>query len=398
MKVCVLILFMLLSACRGYAQSADVKLGELGLENVVLSINDDTMFVSYEDPVYRGTFRGIGIVLKNLSLVAPQCSRYELVVKDGNVGKVAVHAGRNQGKWEVDVDYSDEHITEKLKSERLFHSSYGKVNVTLYPIVSLDNHVTYKLFNYNLMIAPSVETCLWKGGHLCVQPIIPITNNYDGSEFTPEYSQVQLGSVNLQQDFLYSMKWWGRASLGCFHYNYIGVGLELGRHLTGNFDMSLKMNAVKRQWLDNGSFNVEGSLFSALLTASYYDPFSSVEGKLTCGRFLYGDYGARLDGICHYGDYSIGLYAIYAGGEYNGGFHFSIPFAGKKQKRMGLVSLRLPEFFDWEYNMVANYDWVFKKCGRTLEPNASRNLSGNYWQARYIKKYLQEYLNGDVER
>jgi hypothetical protein len=112
---------------------------------------------------------------------------------------------------------------------------------------------------------------------------------------------------------------------------------------------------------------------------------------------MYGDYGGRLDGICHFGEYSIGLYGIYTGGEYNGGFHFSIPVAGKVQRRMGDVSFRIPEFFDWEYSMVSNYDWADKNCGETVEPLPARNRSANYWQARYVQTYLQKYLNGEVE-
>lgn len=389
----------MLCSSKVFSQGVEPKLKELGFENIVVAQSNDTMFVSYEDPVYRGTFRGAGVLLKNLSMVMPSITHYELIVKEDNVEKIAVHANVNAGKWTIGADYDNKSV-ERIKGDASLkknNSSYGKVNVTLFPIVSLDNHVTYKLFNYNLMIAPAVETCLWKGGHLSIQPIIPILNNNDGSEYTPEYSNVQFGSVNVQQDFLYDMKWWGRASVGFFHYNYLGVGLEFGHHLTRYFDLSININAVKRQWLKGSSMYFEGNLFSALVTASYYEPHSSVEAKLTCGRYLYDDYGARLDGICHFGEYLIGLYGIYAGGEYNAGFHFSIPFAGKKQKRMGAVSLRMPEYFDWEYNMVSNFDWVYKKCGRDLERKVSRNLSGEYWQAKYIRKYLQLYLDGDIE-
>ena len=391
------------SSC--FAQGCEAKLKELGFENIDLVLSNDTMYVSVEDPVYRGTFRGAGVVLKNMSLLCPSTRFYNVVVKEDNIDKYAIGAVVENGHWNVDVNYNSSKVNEAIRSHRdkgkavrNYNSSYGKVNVTFYPIFSFSNNLTYKLFSFGVMIAPAVEASLWKGNRFVFQPIVPLYDNYDGGDSNPVFSHLQFGSVTVQQDFANNAKWWCRAYAGFFHYNNIGLCLNAGLHLNKYFDVGMLASASKWQDMTEGSLNVEGDTrYSTLLTLSYYESISSVEVKLTGGRYMYGDYGGRLDGICHFGEYSIGLYGIYTGGEYNGGFHFSIPVAGKVQRRMGDVSFRIPEFFDWEYSMVSNYDWADKNCGETVEPLPARNRSANYWQARYVQTYLQKYLNGEVE-
>ena len=403
MRFCVLVFSLFVLGFHVFAQNPEAKLKELGFENICVCVSNDTMCLSIDDPVYRGTFRGAGIALKHLYLLCPAIKKYELVVKHDNANTVVVHASVDSGKWDLRVDYNDSEY-KRIVSGRNgsnidnYNSSAGKVNVTFYPIVSLDNHVTYKLFDVGLMIATSIETTLWKGSHLYIQPIIPVYDNYEEYNRGGLQTHVQLGSVNLQQEISNTSRWSGRISAGYFHYNYVGFAFDAKYHVSKQFDIGARLGAVRTQMInDEGWKYGHKNLYDALFQASFYEPYSSVEVALRAGRFLYGDYGCRLDGICHFGEYAIGVYGVYSGGEYNGGFHFSIPVAGKKQERMGVVSLRLPDFFDWEYNMVSNYDWVYKKCGKDFEPNAARNRSANYWQAKYIESYLIKYLDGGVD-
>jgi len=412
MKIVVLIMFAIFNCSSCLAQNPESKLKELGFENVDLTCIGDTMYLSVEDPVYRGTFRGAGVALKNLSLLCPSIHCYDVVVKEDNVDKYALSAQIENGHWRVEVDYNSSRVNEIIRSNmntgkavRNYNKSVGKVNVTFYPIISFSNKVTYKLFTYGVMLAPAIETSLWKGNRVVVQPILPLFDNYDVfdnydwyGERLGDFSHFQLGSVTIQQDLADNAKWWGRVYAGFFHYNNLGLNADFGYHLNDRIDIGVKASATRWQDLNDGKLWVEDDVkYSAILSLSYYEPKTSTELKVTGGRYLYGDYGARLDGICHFGEYSIGLYAIYAGDEYNGGFHFSIPVAGKAQKRMGFVSLRVPEFFDWEYSLVNNYEWSGKRCGQMVEPLPARNRSGNYWQARYVQSYLLKYLNGEVE-
>ncbi len=396
---------IILSSSSSFAQQVENELKKLGFENIDYVYRHDTMYVSIEDPVYRGTFRGAGVALKNLSHLCPNVHYYNVVVKEDDVDKYAVVAFVDDGHWTVDVNYNSSLVNEKIRSNcssdipvRNYNSSFGKIDVTLYPFVSFTNNSTNRLFSYGVSLAPAIETSLWKGNRILFQPLIPLCDNYLEEDGDIEFSHLQIASFLIQQEFVNNARWWCKGYAGIAHYNSVGLYADFGLHLNRYFDVGVIASATRWQDLNDGKLKVKGdNRYSALLSLSYYEPVSSVEVKLTGGRYMYGDYGGRLDGICHFGEYSIGLYGIYSGSEYNGGFHFSIPVAGKCQKRMGNLSLRAPEFFDWEYSMVSNYEWKEKKCGRYAEPLPARNRSGNYWQARYVQSYLQKYLDGKVE-
>ena len=119
MKIVVLIMFAIFNCSSCSAQNPESKLKELGFENVDLTCIGDTMYLSVEDPVYRGTFRGAGVALKNLSLLCPSIHCYDVVVKEDNVDKYAISAQMENGHWRVEVDYNSTRVNE-IMVENLF--------------------------------------------------------------------------------------------------------------------------------------------------------------------------------------------------------------------------------------------------------------------------------------
>ncbi|MCR5313937.1 MAG: hypothetical protein K6E54_09955 [Bacteroidaceae bacterium] len=397
---CVLLLISVLPI-RCFSQNSVSSLCDLGFENVKVMCVSDTVFASVEDPTYRGTFRGAAVALQSLAKSYPDMSNFELVFEENQIDVLAVHGNVEDGKWNVDVDYDTKEIavyTDRVSEDSVANKSVGKIDVTLYPMVSLINTLTYKLFRYSVSFAPAIETSLWKGNHIILQPIIPLVNNYEPELEDSENRYFQIGSTNIQQDLIDNGKMWAKISAGFFHYNYLGCNAVVGAHLNRYFDISAFSSVVRLQDLNTGLLRVrDENYYSALVKLSYFEPYFSVGVDVTAGRFLFGDYGVRLDATCRFGEYCIGGYGILTGGEHNAGFHFSIPFAGKKQKRNKYLSVRLPESFDWEYSMEANYGWAEKRCGETVEIKGGRNRAQHYWQARYIELYLQKCLNGDVD-
>lgn len=163
-------------------------------------------------------------------------------------------------------------------------------------------------------------------------------------------------------------------------------------------NLSLQLGLVGDAYVDGEGYNVsKPDKFNFMLKADYYEPTTKLQCSLAAGRFVYGDYGARLDCTRHFGEYAIGLYGILTGGEHNAGFHFAIPFGGRSQKRKGVLRLRLPEYFDWEYSMVSYYKYSFENMGQEYEERPDKNRSAHYWQAKYIEQYLQKFLDGQIK-
>ena len=115
------------------------------------------------------------------------------------------------------------------------------------------------------------------------------------------------------------------------------------------------------------------------------------------GRFVFGDYGARLDISRHFGDYTIGLYGVLTGGENNAGFHFTIPLGPKRQMRKGRVRLKLPDYFDWEYSMRSNGKYYTEQMGKYIETRPDENRSAHYWQPRHVAQYAEKILNREFK-
>ena len=371
-------------------------LAEQGFENVNVFIGSDTVYAVVEDPSYRGVFWGPAEALRLLQKSNPECSHFELSVLENGASKVGVHAKYGSGKWIVNVDYDVNRVNDRMKNgQQPYSKSYGKVDVNLIPIVTLNNHRYDKMAEVGLFFAPSFETCLWKGNHLTLQPIVPVYTNLEETDANRNF---RLGVVSISQDLFYSGRWTGKVAVGAFYPNYAGLYGELGYRVNTNLDVGMHIGyAYTSLFYDNKWYVGDPTVLTGMAKVSYYDPWSSFQVQLQGGRFCYGDWGIRADLTRHFGEYAIGLYGILTGGEHNGGFHFSIPFGGKRQRRKGLIRIKAPDYYDYQYSMVSYWEYEFEKMGREMEEIPDKNHSAHYWQAEYIEKYMQKYLDGNFE-
>jgi hypothetical protein len=150
--------------------------------------------------------------------------------------------------------------------------------------------------------------------------------------------------------------------------------------------------------MNEGHYDISApDKFSFLGKADFYEPYTGLQAQLTGGRFVFGDYGARLDISRHLSDYTIGVYGILTGGENNAGFHFAIPLGPKKQMRKGTVRVKLPEYFDWEYSMRSYYKYYLEQMGKYIETRPDENRSAHYWQPVHVAQYAQKILNGEIK-
>ena len=401
------IVFALLTTLVVAAQDVKDVLRSEGFENICIAQQGDVVYISLEDPAYRGTFRGPGVALQKLADRFPLCERYEMVVEEYQTPKVAIHASKTGDNWLVNVDYETTPIKNVLKEQRKSESvkpvnpSTGKIDVTFNPIVSLDNHRFDILYEVGLFIAPTIETTLWKGNRINVQPIIPIYTNLDKGNRNRD---VQWGSTNIQQDFIFGGKWYGTLSLGTFRTFRMGANIDFGCRVLPSLSIGVRTNwTVNSYFADNkwyvGNKDIQGrhSEVSALLKVDYYERLSSLQVQLTAGRFLYGDWGARLDCSRHFGEYVVGVYGILTGGEHNAGFHFAIPVQGKRNRQSAPIRVNLPEYYDLQYSMVSCFEYADEMMGSELEVRPIENRALQYWQADYIKRNLQKYLDGTLE-
>ena len=389
---------ILLSAlvCRAQPDiQADIisQLREEGLEDIKALQSQDTLYLSIEDRSHRGTFRGATAAIKAISKSHPYINAYEVLLTEEQIPQLIVHASKRGDIWNVSVDRQMETARKQLKAEKPQAVSTGRINVTIFPMISLVNNKLDHLYDYSIRIAPAVDMNLWNGGHLTLQPIFPILTNV---EKTDSKRYIQIGCANISQQIVSSKHWCASVAFGFFHQERWGAHAQVGYHIMRNLDIYVSggLTGLSNYDCEKGFGMSSPKRFNALARADYYEPHTKLQFELQGGRFLYGDYGARLDITRHFGEYAVGVYGILTGGEHNAGFHFAIPFGGKRQKRNGYVRLRLPEYYSLEYSMVSYFEYWRKRMGEQYVTRPDQNHAAHYWEPAYVQEYIERMLNG----
>ena len=372
------------------AASISDILAKQGFEDIRVNIVDSVVYASVEPTAYRGTFRGAAIALEELGNYFAEYSHMELVVTEYQIPQVAVHGRRGAEGWQVSVDYATSSILNKLKGRPSGNNSAWKFDFIAYPMVSLDNHRFDVLYEYTISIAPTIETTLWPGNRITLMPVFPIASNVWKSR--PE-GYIRIGVAAIQQDVRLNNRLKAQVAGGFFMGGLMGLDANLIYRANKNITLGLKTAVLGEAYVDDGKYHFEKpNKVCVLGKASYYHSRSHLEAEVTGGRFVYGDFGARLDITRHISDYAIGIFGILTGGEHNAGFHFAIPLGGKRQMRRGNFRVKLPEYYDLEYNMVSYYKYAEKNMGRQVETRPDVNHTAHYWQAAYVEQYLKKFL------
>jgi hypothetical protein len=379
-------------------EEAAARLAEMGFENVRVSVSEGEgmVYAAFEPTSYRGTYRGAAVALQELGKLFADKQTFRVVVLENQQPQVALSATKADEVWSVKGDYNFEDINNVVKESKKTNSSAGKFDFTVHPMFTWVNHRLDQMFEYVLAVAPTIETSLWKGNRITLQAVIPVS--YDAKTIQSA-SYVHVGVADIAQEVVSANgRWQATLAGGFFFFDRIGFDLRVGYRVTPNLTLGGEASLTGEAVVRDGHYDIgKPDHFSFFGKAEYYEPVTRLQGQLMAGRFVFGDYGARLDISRHFGDYTIGLYGILTGGEHNAGFHFAIPLGPKRQKRSGAVRLKLPEYFDWEYSMVSYYEYYDQQMGKHVETRPDENRSAHYWQPVHVAQYAEKILNGEIK-
>lgn len=397
MKRRLTLLSILLLSITMYGQVAE-KLRSLGLENIRVAEANGSTIIAFEDNVYRGTYRGIGIAIQN-TIEEIQNGGIELIALDNGVPQVHIALPESliiayrKGELSIGELYTQMKISAStdnafthIKGAEVVNSSRWKTDIVLYPDVVLENFSFDKLYHYQLNLSPAIQTSPWKGAMLTAQIVFPILTNMNG-----EAKRIRPGVIALSQDIRFKKNWMARIVAGNFTDNRIGVQAELkyrspnGRIELGGLIGSTGYSEINSE---DGWYIGKSQRINAMLKGMLYIPQFNLEVTGQAGRYLYGDYGLRGDVTRHFGEYAIGVYGMFVEGELNGGFHFAIPLRGKVWKRNHKVRIKPADYFAAEYSMEPYGKYIDEKMGRTYDTRPDENRSARFYQPDYIRYFL----------
>ncbi len=352
---------------------------EMGMEDVRVRTIGENLYVSFEDNIYRGNYRGIAAVVAKLREVAPDQTLNLVVLSDG-VAQISVVVP--QKLEQMEVSYSTDRVMKVLKGgegTKPLNRRFGKSELVLYPELYLENSWFDKIYGYAVNISPALEVSLWRGAELTGQVIFPISTN-----MTDEKNYIRPGFITFRQSFRLPKNIMGDFSVGNFDTARIGADMNLWYNLpSGRFSFGVNGGYTGSSTHYLGEWEIsQWQRFSGSLWALYYEPKYDMEIKVSGVRMIYGDMGVRADLVRHFGEVAVSLYAMQTEENPNGGFSFTIPFPCKRRWARNPVRVTIPEEFSRVYKA---------RSGRT-------DLTGFQYTTRPDESWNRDFYNPDYIR
>ena len=370
-------------------------LSSLGFENIRMIQSGDTLKLAYENNKYRWDVRGLIVVLDSVvNHVQPE-THLEIVTLDEGIPvfETRIMAGDWFGftngtltKDELDGKIKLTNLTDKtwkeLKEVKQSNSDLFKFDFIIYPQIYIQNNYFDYIYEMQFNIAPAVEFSLWKGNTFTGQVIIPLYNNV---HLSPQGNYFRPGYITISQEFRLPGPFYSCVTIGKFNADRYGIDLSLTHPFRNpHWELGMEVGFTGWTYFDHGILNLGRELRPTWnVTGSYYYSRYDMQFDFRVGRYLYGDYGVRVDCTRHFGETAVGFYGMYSGGEPNAGFHVAIPFPPGNRGKHHRFNILPPRYFDWEYkvrNLLVR--------GQYYKASPDINRSGDYFNLIYIKNSL----------
>lgn len=368
------------------ADSTAKRLVEAGFVNVRHSDSDGCRVYAIENDAYKIPVEGFALAREIVEASAASDSRtVKLIGLDYDIPQVTMTFDPASGQWRTTRRLDEG--WDAVRRERKLNGTFGKVDIVVYPQVSLMNLIITQVYQSLWQLSPALEVSLWPGMKFTYQVKFPLYNDgYGDIE-----SKVHPGMISLSQRFRdpWRLNVTGKLTAGVFSNSRYGLALELAYHFPNErFSVDTQLGMLGNCYWDGFVFHYDSRFyFRWNVAANYYNPALSTQFTLRAARFLYGDYGLKYEMIRHFRHCSIGFYAEKGKiAPLNVGFRFQIALPPYRQKRHGYwPKLSTSGQMGMSYN--ANNERVYYREYRT---EASDNImSSNYFNPYYIDGQLK---------
>lgn len=397
-KVVALYLLLFLFSLKGFCQTGGSTVDALvnmGFENVGYTEDDSERIYVLQNSAYR--LQGVGIskavdVIQKMGL--PEEKPCRIIVLNNNVPQISLYYHPIKGDTAVQAEHKDWNVSydlgESLKQIRKVkrqNSSLFKVDVTVYPEISLKNLIITQIYQVLFNLSPAIEVSLWRGMKLTGQVVFPVYNDGYGSRA----GMVHPGFLAAQQTFRLPYNIWTTLSVGFFNGSRYGADLKLNHVFRDErFSVEGRVGMTAAYYWDK--FELTYGTKQRLtwsLGGSFYWPQYNVQTSVKAEQYMLGEKGMRVDVIRHFRYASIGFYAMKAeGARSNGGFRFQIALPPYKYKRKGYIPRVTPSNnMGIAYN-AGNERYYYK--GYRTDP-ADNIMLNNSFNPYFIKSELLNF-------
>ncbi len=361
------------------------RLVEAGYANVRYAAGDDMVVFTIENDSYKLPTEGFSRacrIVEGAGLL--QDKKVEIIGTHYQVPEITLSYSPEAGTWRATRRLDEG--WDMVRGEENHNGSFGKVDIVIYPQVSLKNLIINQVYQSLWQLNPALEVSLWPGMKFSYQMTLPIYNDGYGSLA----SRVHPGMITLSQRFRdpWHLNVTGKLSAGVFSGNRYGAALEMMYYFPNErFSLDAQLGVLANCYWDGFKFHYSRDMyFRWNVAANYYCPPLGTQFTLRLQKFLLGDVGLKYEMIRHFRHCSTGLYAEKArSAQLNVGFRFQVALPPYNQKRRGYIPrVRTSGQMGMSYN--ANNEQYYYKEFRT---EASDNImSKNQFNPYFIESQL----------
>ena len=338
------------------------ELVKKGFENVHVTKRHDTLFVGFENRVYRWEVRGLAEAIILLMPLLDDSATLSLTCLQTGIPVVTVLLTKQQYLGLVTQTSSTETFTASVKAllpvtsykqvtERKpgLNRSYAKFDFFVSPLFRAQFSNFDQPLEMELGIVPSVQVSFVKGMRLLAQVILPVYNNLE-----PKGYHIRPGLMVLSQTFRLPGNLFATIGAGYFTRNRYGINGEVRKYFfNGKLALGASLGYTGSAAIQNGRWVYTGiTTFTWGADAAYRFSKPDLTVKAGYGRYLFGDMGWRVDVSREFGEISIGFFAMQTGGITNGGFNFIVPIPPRRYSTKHAVRVRPASYVPWEYRAV----------------------------------------------
>ena len=305
-----------------------------GFMNLRAAEDSSSLVITLENDTYKLQAEGFARALDIIELqTLPTNKPTEVVATKMGVPQVTMRYDPELGRWLTTSRVND---WDKVRRTRPVNSTFGKVDIVLYPQVSIMNLIINQVYQSLWQINPTLEVGLWRGAKFSYQIKVPLFNDGygDGERI------VHPSFLTLSQQFRdpWNLNVFGKLTVGTFSNSRFGAVVEAKYYFPDErFSVDTQFGLLGLYYWQDFILHYDRTLkFRWNVAGNFYWPEQKTQFTLRAQQFLLGEIGAKFEMIRHFRHCSIGFYAEKAYGAHtNGGFRFQIALPPYRFHRKG---------------------------------------------------------------
>lgn len=333
------ILFFLINSF-AFAQELKEALYDEGFESVIVDDKNDTIKIFFELREFRSPYHSMRFANDIAS---------NFLGENQTIEWIPLHHNVPVGKYS-----SDSYSFNTLSSSDLeFYNRNNKPfknyrwNIRVRPFVAA--RFGYYSNPFETVFDGIIDTRVYLAKGLSAQTgiTIPIQNSLNNTSMSPRMAPSMLTYFTQIKPGHFA-----NVSFGTYHNDKYGLDVQY-RYGLPSKNWSVGFEAGLTGFYYQDGFNditfSNMSMIHFIADIEYHLPIENLNVRASVGRFIYEDFGGRVDLIKQFGLVDVGLFGTYTQNGATGGFQFAIPIFPGNIFKTKKIQLRTTEEFRWEY-------------------------------------------------